>query len=139
MGGFRFYHPLEVRYSDVDAQRHVNNACYFTYMEEARAKYFEQLGLWDGKDFDAVGVILLETSCTFRKPIFYGQSIRVGVRTCRIGRKSLEVETSIEDAVSEEELAAGRSILVSFAYQENRSIPVPDLWRETVDAFEGLS
>ena len=36
MADFRFYHPIEVRYGDLDPQGHVNNARYLTYLEQAR-------------------------------------------------------------------------------------------------------
>ena len=35
MQEFRFYHPIVIRFSDLDAQRHVNNARYFTFLEDA--------------------------------------------------------------------------------------------------------
>ena len=36
---FRFFIHVEVRFSDLDALNHVNNAVYFTYMEQARIHY----------------------------------------------------------------------------------------------------
>ena len=33
MSEFRFYHPIEVRYGDLDPQGHLNNAKYLTYFE----------------------------------------------------------------------------------------------------------
>jgi acyl-CoA thioesterase FadM len=30
MPAFRYYHPIEVRYGDLDPQGHVNNARYLT-------------------------------------------------------------------------------------------------------------
>ncbi len=40
-------HELEVnvRFSETDALGHVNNTSYFVYLEEARLKFFEALGL----------------------------------------------------------------------------------------------
>src|SRR3990172_11574677 len=60
MPTFRFSHPIEVRYADLDPQRHVNNATLFSYLEQARARYLARLGLWDGKDFDDIGIIVAE-------------------------------------------------------------------------------
>ncbi|MBI4771236.1 MAG: acyl-CoA thioesterase, partial [Chloroflexi bacterium] len=37
MTGFRFSLPIAVRYSDLDAQGHVNHATYFSFMEQARS------------------------------------------------------------------------------------------------------
>jgi acyl-CoA thioester hydrolase len=138
MEAFRFYLPIQVRYGDIDPQRHVNNARFFTYMEQGRVSYFQHLGLWDGIDFDRVGVILLEATITFKAPIFYGQSIRVGVRTERLGNKSLDVVTILEDVESDSQMASGRSILVAYDYERQESILLPQEWRKVIEAFEGL-
>src|SRR5260370_20014645 len=34
---------VEVRYSDLDVQGHVNNATFFTYFEQARVAYFADM------------------------------------------------------------------------------------------------
>ena len=139
MEEFRFYLPIQVRYGDIDPQRHVNNSRFFTYMEQGRISYFQHLGLWDGADFDHLGMILLETKITFHSPILYGQSIRVGVRIERLGNKSLEVITILEDVDHGEEIARGQSILVAYDYNQSQSRLIPDNWREVVQSFEGLS
>ncbi len=139
MAGFRFFHPIEVRYADVDAQRHVNNVRYFTYMEQARARYLEALGLWDGRDFDAIGIILVEASCTYKAPIAFGTSLKVGVRCSRIGGKSLDLDYVICDDNSGEELATGRSILVGYDYRLRSSVPVPEAWRYALAAYDNPS
>lgn len=136
---FRFYHPIEVRYADLDAQRHVNNACYLTYMEQARLKYIQSLGLWDGADFDNIGVILVEQSCTYKAPIAYDQPIHVGVRVIRLGNKSLELTVSIRDRDTDQEMAAGRTVLVAYDYVAEKSQPIPARWREAIKAYEGMA
>jgi len=139
MSEFRFYQSIEIRYADLDAQRHVNNACYLTYMEQARLKYFQSLDLWDGADFDNIGVILVEQSCTYKTPIAYGQPIRVGVRVIRLGNKSLELAVSIRDRDTDQEMAAGRSVLVAYDYLVDKSQPIPERWREAIKAYEGMA
>ena len=79
MTDFRFYHPIEVRYGDLDPQGHVNNAKYLTYLEQARIAYLRRLGLWESESFLDVGIILADVLVTFRKPILYHDPIRVGV------------------------------------------------------------
>ena len=138
MEEFRFYLPIQVRYGDLDPQRHVNNSRFFTYMEQGRVSYFQHLGLWDGVDFDHMGIILLEMKISFHEPITYGQSIRVGVRTEKLGNKSLEVITIIEDTASGKEVARGRSVLVAYDYLSGQSMVIPDEWRKVVQEFEEL-
>jgi acyl-CoA thioester hydrolase len=139
MPGFRFYHPIEIRYGDLDPQGHVNNAAYLTYMEQARLKYYERLGLFEGNDFIKMGVILAEATCTYKAPILYGTSIHVGVRTARLGNKSFEMEYAIEDQGSGEALATGKTIQVAYDYRAHQSIAIPEAWRKTLRDFEGAS
>lgn len=139
MTRYRFLHPIEIRYGDIDAQRHVNNAQYFTYMEQARARYLTQLGLWDGRDFESIGIILAEQRCQYITPIILDQRIQVGVRTTRLGTKSIETEYTIRDLETNEELAIGHATLVAYDYENGRSVPVPIEWRNAISAYEDLA
>lgn len=136
---FRFFHPIEVRYADIDAQRHVNNVAFFSFMESARARYMQQLGLWDGTDFLSIGIIVAEASCTFKAPAAYGRPLRIGVRTARLGTKSLELHYTIEDTDTGQEMAAGRTIQVAYDYHSNQTILIPEEWRWVIATFEGLT
>lgn len=138
MNEYRYVCPIEIRYGDIDAQRHVNNARVFTYLEQARISYFQNLGLWDGTDFDKIGFILAELSCTYKAPINYGQQIHCGVRTVSLGNKSIEVRQSIRDTESGVELASSKSVLVAYDYLGRQSIRVPESWRKVVREFEWL-
>ena len=139
MPEFRFYHPTEIRYGDLDPQGHVNNAAYLTYMEQARLKYYERLGLFQGNDFLSMGVILAEATCTYVAPILYGTSIHVGVRTVRLGNKSFRMEYAIEDQGTGATLATGRTVQVAYDYHARQSIPIPQTWRQVLTDFEGAA
>ena len=134
---FRFWHPIEVRYSDLDPQRHVNHATYLTYMETARARYIEHLGLWGGEDFDELGMIVASAACDYQRAIVYNQRVRVGVRTTRLGNKSLEMAYLLQDESTGEELARGSTVMVAYDYVQERSKPIPQEWRDTISEFEG--
>ena len=91
MSDYRFYYPIEVRYGDLDPQGHVNNAKYLTYMEQARIAYIQHLGLWEGKSFLDIGMILAEAKVTFLASIHLTQKVRVGVRTTLMSEKSFNM------------------------------------------------
>jgi acyl-CoA thioester hydrolase len=139
MPSFRYYHPIEVRYGDLDPQGHVNNARYLTYMEQARISYIQQLGLWQGDSFLDVGVILADAQVIFKESIQYGQPLRVGVRVSRLGVKSLTMEYQIEDSGDGRALATGATVLVAYDYRRGRSLPLPDDWRRILTEYEMLS
>lgn len=138
MPSFRFSHPIEVRYADLDPQRHVNNATLFSYLEQARARYLQRLGLWDGTDFDAIGIIIAEANLRFLRPIAFGEAVVVETGVTRLGTKSFDFEYLVrrDDGV---ELATGRTVLVAYDYRNGESIPIPDAWRQAISAFEEVS
>jgi acyl-CoA thioester hydrolase len=135
---FKFYHPIEVRYGDLDPQGHLNNARYLTYMEQARIQYIKHLGLWKGESFMDMGVILADIHITFHAPVQFGQAVRVGVRVTRLGHKSMDMFHVIEDAESGQELASGTAVLVAYDYHSSRSVPILDEWRQVISDFEKL-
>ena len=139
MSDYHFYHPIEVRYGDLDPQGHVNNAKFLTYFEQARLAYWVQLGLFaKDQSFMELGIILADVHISYRAPVFYGQNIKVGVHVARLGSKSMTWKQNIVDADTGKKLANGEVIVVAYDYKEEKTIPIPEEWREKISQFEGL-
>ena len=133
---FRFSFTIPVRYSDIDAQGHLNHARYFSFMEEARFQYMIAVGLWHpSQSFEAVGQVVAEATCAYKAPVLANQNVRVAVRTARLGQKSMVLE--YEMRVAEAVVATGRTVQVAYDYAAQASQPVPAEWREKLRAFEG--
>ena len=139
MADFHFYSPVQVRVADLDTQRHVNNSKYSTYIEVGRFEYLQHLGLFDGIHFDDLGLIVADVHIAYLAQIELNQKLRVGVRTARIGNKSLTLEYEIQDPDSGRVFARAESVMVSYDYHAHQTIPVPDDWRVKITAFEGMS
>ena len=138
MSNFRFYHPIEVRYGDLDPQGHLNNAKFVTFFEQARIQYIRHLGLYkEGQSFMEIGVILADVHVAYRKPVEWGVPVKVGVRISKVGTKSMTVEQNVVHAETGEVYAEGEVVMVAFDYYQNKSIPVPQEWRDAVNKFEG--
>jgi acyl-CoA thioester hydrolase len=138
MQGFRHVLPITVRFRDIDAMGHVNNAVFFTYLETARVDYFRKVALQaDPRNFTEMGVILAEISCQFKAPILYGQSVEVGTRIVEMRNSSLITQQRIE--VDGQLAALSRGVLVHYDYQTSQSARIPKEIRARVAAFEGMS
>ena len=72
-----------LRWRDMDAFGHVNNAIYFTYFEQVRVDWLR--GLDAGHE-----LVLANVSCTFFMPLTFPATIDVGLYAGRTGRSSLE-------------------------------------------------
>ncbi len=139
MDEIRFYHPMEVRYADIDAQGHLNNAKYLTYFEQARILYLERIGLLSkGQPFMDIGVIIADIHIKYLVPVFLGAAIRVGVRTETIGNKSITMQETVEDAETGQLYAEGTVILVAYDYHSHQTTPVPEKWRQKLLDYEGI-
>jgi len=139
MSDYRFYYPIEVRYGDLDPQGHVNNAKHLTYFEQARIHYMIELGLFTrDQSFMQIGVIVADVHITYLEPIYFGRNIKVGVHAAKLGSKSMTWEQNIVDTDTDREAARGKVILVTYDYKDEKTIPVPQPWRERITAFEGL-
>ena len=126
MEGFDFVHHERVRFRDVDAMGHVNNAVFLTYIEEARIAYLLRFGA------EVTDMILARVEIDFRAPLRDGAEIEIGVRPAGVGTKSFELEYEVRsaDAVA----AEAKTVIVSFDYESGRSVDVPEAWREALAA-----
>ena len=139
MTHYRFYHPIEVRYGDLDPQGHVNNAKHLTYFEQARIAYMIELELFTrDQSFMEIGVILADVHITYLAPIYYAEHIKVGVHATKLGNKSMTWAQNIVDAKTGKELAKGEVVLEAYDYREQRTINIPHEWREKIKAFEDI-
>ncbi len=139
MAVYHFFHPIEVRYGDLDPQGHVNNATHLTFFEQARVAYFINLGLFSkDQSFMDIGVILADVQITYLKPVYFGQDIKVGVRVEKFGNKSMTIAQNVVDSSTGSELSKGTVIMVSYDYRQGKSIPIPEGWRKKIFQFEQM-
>ncbi len=138
MPDIHFYHPMEVRYADLDAQGHLNNAKFLTYFEQARIAYFDELGLFSkNQSFMDIGLIIADIHIKYRAPVYLGAAVKVGVQIPAIGNKSITVLETVEDAATGQLYADGTVILVAYDYPTHTTMPVTADWRRRIMDFEG--
>lgn len=99
----KFVHEsiIPIRWGDMDALGHVNNAVYFRYIEQARINWLDshQLNIYQ----DGQGVVLVNAFCNFMKQITYPAHLiiktyianptRVGVDTFNVMSLTTDPET----------------------------------------------
>lgn len=116
-----FKTPVAVRFKDIDAMGHVNNAVYATYFEEARAAFSQQVfGLTRVDDFDFV-VARLEID--YRRPLRYGEDLTASLWIGRVGQRSFTFEYRLE--AGGDTVAEGRSVQVFYDYAAGAPKAVP--------------
>ncbi len=133
---YPFYHPITIRYADLDPQGHVNNATVLTYLESARLGYYEQVGIWNRHSGETTGMVVAHIDIDYLSPIFLNQQIHVGLRAARMGNKSLTFEFQVETISDTRLLVRGKAVMVAYDNRSEQSIPIPTDWREKINKFE---
>jgi acyl-CoA thioester hydrolase len=133
MEGFRFVYSQEVAFGDLDAFGHVNNAVYVRYLENSRIAYMrEVLGI---ESLEDLFVIVAKVNIDFRTRASLAEALEIGARVSRIGTKSFDLDHEIHGPDGRL-VAAASTTLVTFDYRGDATMPVPDSWRERIEAFE---
>ena len=132
---FKFVRPITVAFRDIDGMRHVNHAQYLTYCEAVRNEYWMVMtGITRVEEFDFV---LAEVTARYQAPAFLGDNLIVGCRVNEIRRSSFLIEHEILNAQSGALIAEVRSAQVMIDTVTGKSIPMTDLRRKQIEAYEG--
>ena len=121
-----------VRWSDMDALGHVNNAVYFTYIEQARAEAMEaMITEWHT---GGRGPVLIHASCTYKRPVKHPATVVIRVFVGAPGRSSLPTRYEITVEGDEDRVyATGEATLVWIDLEQERPVPLPPALREAVE------
>lgn len=110
-----------LRWSDLDAQGHVNNALLVDYLQEARVRFFRSgtaSGLLDS------GVVVVAHQVEYRRAIEYSDDgVDIDLEVAAVGGARFEVAYDVRQAG--ELVARARTVLCPFDFDANRPTRIP--------------
>jgi acyl-CoA thioester hydrolase len=124
-----YVEKIPVRWGDMDAMGHVNNTVYFRFMEQARIGWFESL-LPRGEAWRSIGIVIVNASCNFKKPINYPGTVEVKVFAGEPGGSS--VATYYELSVENQLYADGAATVVFVDAEKQKPLRIPDHVRKVL-------
>ena len=119
---------IPVRWADQDTNRHVNNATYFTYFEQARILWLRSAKM-EALRPTGQGIVVAQASCTYLKPIPYPETLRVPMYIGKLGRSSIPTYYEIFGGETPVRYAEGQVVLVWIDRKTGKSVPLPDALR----------
>jgi acyl-CoA thioester hydrolase len=124
--------PIALRWRDLDAFNHVNNANFLTFLEEARIRWFESLDReWVN---DVMAPLLAAVQMNYRMPIPYPANVMVELYADRVGNTSATLGHRIVSEDGATLYADGHVVMVWIERASGRPIPLPDAVREMATA-----
>ena len=135
LSDYKFKHATSIRFSDIDAVGHVNNATYLTYFEDARLHYWKDAIGWD---FEKCGIIVGRSEINYLKQVTLFDKITCYVRVVRIGNSSFDVMHVLvkETATGHEICTTGKTVCICYDYSAKKSTPIPQIERNRMIEYD---
>ncbi|HEX3121927.1 MAG TPA: thioesterase family protein [Rhodanobacteraceae bacterium] len=117
--------PIELRWRDLDALNHVNNASFLTFFEEARLRWFASLsGPWTS---EAAQPVLAAVHINYRRQLNWPGTVVAQLYCERIGNASLTIAHRLLGGGGDATLYAdGSSVLVWIDPASGKPIKLPE-------------
>ena len=128
---------VPVAWGEMDSFQHVNNVVYFRYFESARLAYFAEAGGMELIAESGSGPILASTSCRFRLPLTYPDTVSVAARITDIGNDRFEMGYLAASHNAGKVAAEGAGLIVWFDYETNTKAALPEKLIERFQEIEG--
>ncbi len=134
---FRCVTTLKVRFGDLDAMGHVNNASYLSYLEEARIDYFGCAVEFPKDNLD-FGAVVARIDISYLRPLEMGDTVNVFSKMYEMGEKSFELRHVIQGSRNGDNFVAALSStkLVAYDYRKKISLTIPEETKERIRNFE---
>ena len=131
---FRFQHPVQVRFQDIDVGGHAHHSKALCYFEEARAAYWLEVA--GRKTPEEVDYILAEARIRYHARVLYPGRLTVATRVSVLGKKHFVMEYEVRSGEGQL-LVSGSTVQVMYDYSAGGSRRVTPELAERIRAFEG--
>lgn len=134
MGKKTFTHQIQLRFKDLDALGHVNNANYLSYVELCRVKWMETTELYFNTTKTLIPIVLAHASIDFIQPATLSDTLEVETSMKHVGTKSFSMSyhiTSKEKGV----IAKSEAILVWYNHESKKGVAIPDDYRAKLEQW----
>ena len=125
-----------VAWGDMDALGHVNNVAYFRWFESARIRFFEAIGWAADVSAGDVLPILGHTSCTYRVPLVYPDTVLLGARVEGVEEDRFTMRYRVVSEGRGLVAAEGEGRIVAFDYRNGQKARLPDSIRAAITGLQ---
>lgn len=123
---------IPIRWGDMDAMGHVNNAVYFRYMESIRIEWLFKVG--GPPDMNGEGFVIVNAFCNFIRQLEYPGEVLARQYVANAGRSSFDTYVTLERTDQPGVLyATGGATTVWLNIPQAKTVPMPAWLREIIE------
>lgn len=131
---YRHFQAIPTRWMDNDVYGHVNNVVYYSYFDTVVNQWLIEQGLLDFIRSAVIGLVV-ETSCSYFRPVAFPDVIHAGLRVAHLGRSSVRYEVGLFRNDEPSVAAAGHFVHVYVDRAGNRPTPLPEAMRAALQTL----
>ena len=137
---------IEIRFTDVDSQGHVNHTAIVEWIAHVRVKLIDERvnyydhTFWKNKLKDEgpeLDYVLVNMEINFHKEVFYPGTIEVTGRVLNVGGKSVATEFFVYS--NDDLIAEAQCINVFFRTSDKKSVIIPDKLKDILMKKNGCN
>lgn len=126
--------PIQIRFSDLDGLRHVNNTAILSYYDLGLSEYLTLVGITGTLTGDGVAKVHVEMN--FHDSILLDNNISVRTKVIKIGNKSLSFFQEILDTVSGSVKSDCTTVMAGFNALTHKSAEIREEWKNIIKEHE---
>ena len=117
---FPFHHKIKTRWRDLDAFRHVNNATFLSYIEDARILFFKRWKI----NLKEKSLIVASVKIDYINQLLHPSNIIIAQKVSRIGTKSFDISSAIFNEEDHNLVCTSTITSVCYDFIKEQSVPV---------------
>jgi acyl-CoA thioester hydrolase len=128
LSGFAKYSiPIELRFADLDAYGHVNNATYFTYLETARTKLFYDKFI-EFMD-QSLLFLVVKAECEYKLPIELKDEVIISLEMTRVGNSSFDIDYVLHNG-NGKVFGLAKTVMVCYDGKAKKTTRIPESFKQ---------
>ena len=113
---FYFQYNIQTRFRDLDAFKHINNAVFLTYFEDARKSFFDRWSI----NLEERSLIVASIKIDYLRQLQHPSKLTVGQKISRLGTKSFDILSIL--FCNEIQICTAITTIVCYNFSENKSV-----------------
>jgi len=129
LSDYKIVHTQKIVWGDMDSMNHVNNTKYFYYCETARIEFIRLLfAEFGNQDLSTMktGLALAETSCRFKVPVTYPDTLLIGTGVTKVEANQFYVKHEMFSEKLGLVAAEASARMVHFDFQKGKRLELDD-------------
>ena len=125
---FSFTHKIKTRWKDLDAFRHINNAVFLSYIEDARIVMLKRWKI----NYAEKSLIVASVTIDYLKQVNHPCALIIGQKVSRLGNKSFDISSALFVDGEEKPVCVSTITSVAFDFKSNQTVKV---FQEIIDDY----